>query len=182
MIYYAGIGSRQTPKEVLDVMTNIASYLEKNNWILRSGGAIGADSAFEKGVSEPEHKEIFYANDISTNKYGNADIALKLVDAFHPAPSKLSQYARYLMARNSYQVLGTDLVLKNNTLEFSSPSDLIICWTKDGKEIGGTSQAMRIAKYAGIPIINLGNSKTLEITTNSLRDNTLNEYLLDLIK
>ena len=182
MYYYAGIGSRQTPNEILNLMKELAQYLELHHWILRSGGAIGADSAFESGVQDPAHKQIFYANDIPNNKYGNANIALKLVDAFHPASNKLSQYARYLMARNSYQVLGTDLVLKNNTLEFSSPSDLIICWTKAGKEIGGTSQAIRIAKYAGIPILNLGNSKTLEITTNSLRENTLNEYLLDLIK
>jgi predicted Rossmann fold nucleotide-binding protein DprA/Smf involved in DNA uptake len=49
MKYYAGIGSRETPKEICNKMTEIASLLEKQDFVLRSGGANGADSAFEKG-------------------------------------------------------------------------------------------------------------------------------------
>src|SRR5678815_2257413 len=59
MIYYTGVGSRSTPPEVLAIMTKLAYRLEKNGLMLRSGGAEGADSAFERGVSEDENKEIF---------------------------------------------------------------------------------------------------------------------------
>jgi predicted Rossmann fold nucleotide-binding protein DprA/Smf involved in DNA uptake len=52
--YYAGIGSRETPKDICDIMTQLAIKLANNGWVLRSGGAKGADrSRFEK--------EIFYA-------------------------------------------------------------------------------------------------------------------------
>lgn len=36
--YYTGIGSRKTPIEILDFMTEIAIYLNKKKYILRSGG------------------------------------------------------------------------------------------------------------------------------------------------
>ena len=47
---YAGIGSRKTPPHVLAAMTQIAEALAERGYILRSGGAGGADSAFEKGA------------------------------------------------------------------------------------------------------------------------------------
>ena len=47
--YYAGIGSRNTPKEVLDVFESIGKYLALQGFVLRSGGADGADRAFERG-------------------------------------------------------------------------------------------------------------------------------------
>ena len=43
MVYYAGIGSRETPTEILNIFENIGFYLAKNNFILRSGHAGGAD-------------------------------------------------------------------------------------------------------------------------------------------
>jgi hypothetical protein len=56
------------------------------------------------------------------------------------------------MARNAYQVLST-------TLE--DPVDFVICWTKGGKLVGGTAQAMKIAMDFGVPIYNLANVKDI---------------------
>ena len=160
MAYYAGIGSRETPPPILSLMTEVAQKMEKDGWTLRSGGAAGADSAFEHGVENPQNKEVYlpssYFNDRSSSKEGFIDAtqlasypeALKTVNLFHPAPGKLSDFARKLMARNAMQVLGSSL---------EDPSTLIIAWTKDGKMIGGTSQALRIARYHSIPVLNLGN-------------------------
>jgi predicted Rossmann fold nucleotide-binding protein DprA/Smf involved in DNA uptake len=50
-MYYAGIGARSTPPQILSVMTRLASKLEGMGYTLRSGGAAGADTAFERGVS-----------------------------------------------------------------------------------------------------------------------------------
>ena len=50
--YYTGVGSRETPKDVLDLMEKIAYKLSKKGWILRSGGAEGADSAFFQGCEK----------------------------------------------------------------------------------------------------------------------------------
>jgi hypothetical protein len=61
------------------------------------------------------------------------------------------------MARNAMQVLGPDL---------KTPSKFVICWTLEGKEIGGTSQAIRIAKDFSIPIYNLGKEEWLKRLQN----------------
>lgn len=51
---YTGIGSRETPPEIQEIMTNYARKLDKLGFILRSGGAMGADTAFEKGSTNKE--------------------------------------------------------------------------------------------------------------------------------
>ena len=55
--FYTGIGARRTPPEVLALMTRAAFALLKRGYVLRSGHAIGADSAFERGAGEG--KQIF---------------------------------------------------------------------------------------------------------------------------
>ena len=45
---YAGIGSRATPQAELEAMTEAAKMLSEKGYTLRSGGAKGADTAFEK--------------------------------------------------------------------------------------------------------------------------------------
>ena len=47
---YAGIGARATPAAVLADMETIAAWLARTGWILSSGGADGADSAFAAGA------------------------------------------------------------------------------------------------------------------------------------
>ena len=67
--FYAGIGSTKTPKHIQEIMTEIARLLEIQRYTLRSGGATGADTAFENGVNH--RKEIFYQHDyvLSGDKY-----------------------------------------------------------------------------------------------------------------
>lgn len=161
--HYAGIGSRETPQPICSLMTQVAEKLEGEGWILRSGGAAGADSAFEAGVSNPEKMEIFlpssYFNGRSSSRKGYIDAtklegfpkALKTVDLFHPAPGRLSDFPRKLMARNAMQVLGASL---------EEPSKFVAAWTVGGKVAGGTGQALRIAQHYSIPVINLGDPAT----------------------
>lgn len=150
---YAGIGSRETPNNILGLMTRIASELEKKGYILNSGGAKGADSAFEKGVRDFRNKRIFLADDAD-------DETIAIAKEIHPAPERLGYYALKLMARNTYQVFGRNL---------DEPVDFVLCWTKDGKEghggerpCGGTGQAVEMASLKGIPVINLHNKNALE--------------------
>jgi hypothetical protein len=145
---YAGIGSRETPVEVQQKMTEIASRLSRIDYVLYSGGAEGADSAFERGA---EQKVIFLPWDnFNGRKVNEVDYVqppgnLDLVKQFHPNYHALGGRARALMSRNSYQVLGPDL---------QSPVEFVLCWTKDGNASGGTGQALRIAKDYNIPIFN----------------------------
>lgn len=152
MKYYTGIGSRECPQEVLNAMTKIGEWLAKHDFILRSGGADGCDLAFEKGCDlEKGMKEIYLPwsgfNGSESNLVLSDKKAFEIAEIYHPYWNNLKQGARKLMARNSHQVLGSDL----NTY-----SEFIICYTKGGKCIGGTAQALRIAKDKFIPVFNFG--------------------------
>lgn len=145
---YTGIGSRKTPREILALMAAVAAELAKMGWILRSGGADGADSAFEIGAVS--RKEVYLPwkgfNGRNSPYYLITAAALAMAEKYHPAWDRCSPGARKLHARNCYQVLGFDL---------NTPSNFILCWTPSGKVEGGTGQAMRIALDNNIPIINM---------------------------
>lgn len=44
------IGSRETPKDKLEQLTSLSKQFSDSNWVLRSGGAPGADTAGELGL------------------------------------------------------------------------------------------------------------------------------------
>lgn len=162
MIYYAGIGSRETPQSILSMFRTLAGRLAIKGAVLRSGRADGADSAFEAGCADVNGKsEIFipwasFQKDSPLagrpayvfDRLQESQIAKALasINKYHPAPQKLSQGARKLMARNYCQMFGpsTD----------APASSFVVCWTKDGRASGGTGQAMRMAADAGIKIFN----------------------------
>jgi len=147
---YTGIGSRKTPKVTLGLMFNIGAKMALLGHILRSGGAAGADKAFENGCkSASGTKKIFFASDVN-NRPDAIDLAL----SYHGAPHLCSTYAQKLHGRNSFQILGINL---------DSPSDGVICWTPDGCvnhesrtiKTGGTGTAISIASTRQIKIWNL---------------------------
>lgn len=161
LMYYAGIGSRKTPRDILELMTKIGRSFYSKGWVLRSGGADGADSAFAADVP-PDGKQIFLPwpgfNGVESDYCEPEAWTFPIAEKFHPRWDKLSQGAQKLHARNVHQVLGPD--------EYSAPhSALIICWTPSDNE-GGTGQALRIARYYDIPIFNLGDP----IKINELRE------------
>lgn len=153
---YAGIGSRSTPTDIQIHMTNIATWLELRGYILRSGGAKGADTAFEKGCVN--NKEIYYAADANPE-------AEAIAKRYHKAWDQCGDYAKKLHARNAFQILGATL---------DDPVDFVICWTPDGCEhhkdrtieTGGTGTAISIASANNIPVFNLANTESV----NSLRE------------
>ena len=156
------IGSRELPEDKGLIVDKVAEFLFKNNCKIRSGGADGTDRRFQriyeklKGSMEiflpwngfqklyVDNKQFFLVNEELCRPY-----TIK----YHPAPDRLSKWALKLMDRNSSQVLGLNL---------NEPSDLTIAYTEGGKLKGGTSQALRIAMDAGIPIVNIGNYETYE--------------------
>jgi hypothetical protein len=156
-LFYAGIGSRETPPAIQQIMRIIAAELGSRGWVLRSGHAEGADIAFEYGAfGRP--KEIYLPwkgfnggqvgkdGAIIPESLGNYKQAMTYAEHFHPAWEKCSNGAKALHTRNIYQILGQDL---------NTPVKCVVCWTKDGKSSGGTGQALRLAEYLEIPIFNL---------------------------
>lgn len=156
---YTGIGSRQTPPDILEMMTHIAQRLAQENWLLRSGGAEGADTAFELGAKD---KEIFTPDGEIPKKA--FEIAKEIYPNWH-ALKKM--YVKRIMARNVMQILGQEL---------NQPSQCVICYTPDGctshltrnRDTGGTGQAIALASLHDIPILNLRNGDTLMAMENWL--------------
>jgi hypothetical protein len=157
--YYCGIGSRQTPKDILHWMYRIALRLSKTGYVLRSGGADGADSAFEMGA---ERKEIYLPwKGFNSNKsplYTPSVEAHLMAEQFHPAWNKCSQGAKKLHARNCHQVLGRDL---------RTPSKFLVCYHNDS---GGTLQTVRIARNKLVLVYNLRDQWDVERLQEKLKE------------
>ena len=148
---YAGIGSRNTPDFILRKMFSFAKEMSKENYTLYSGGAEGADTAFEIGATS---KKIFlpwngfnghYIN--NTEYFLYTDAAWDMASKYHPKWNSLKIGAKKLHARNCHQILG---------LSLNEPVEFVMCYTENGLLKGGTAQALRIAKDFDIPVYNYG--------------------------
>jgi hypothetical protein len=157
---YAGIGSRNTPNSVCLRIVKYARRLYRANYLLRSGGAGGADFAFESGHDMEAQvsgrgkckKEIYLPCEgyggHQSSRWPPSARAWEIAAATHPRWKKLVNDHRLLHARNSHQVLGQDC---------QSPVDFIVCWT-DPFHSGGTDQALRIAEEYMITVYNLNSN------------------------
>lgn len=160
--WYAGIGSRETPPDMLAMIEDVAEALARMGWGLRSGGARGADSAFEVGAGRVDGPmEIFLPtarrdvlHGIDASSLPVAGEARRIAQTLHPAWHRLDGYVQRLMARNVNQVLGPCL---------DDPVRFVLCWAKgsrlrDGHVVdvdGGTGLAVRLAASRGIEVFNL---------------------------
>jgi hypothetical protein len=147
---------------VLQVMRKVAHRLSEIGYPLLSGGAAGADSAFEEGCFGK--KEIYLPWPGFRHLKGRHCVTLPSAEAFriaeavHPAWKRLDDNGKSLMARNSHQVLGADL---------QSPVGFVACCTPDACEseatrsrtTGGTGQAIALADRWGIPVVNLAKGR-----------------------
>lgn len=178
-IPYAGIGSRETPQNVLDDMTKTASALEARGFTLRSGLAGGADTAFELGTTREDLRE-FYApwkgfgenRDSPYEKQRWDQIARHeqmtgkpyklpksmvfqgevLKEAAQLASGYHPTWDRLSYGPRQLHTRNMGQVLGKN---LDHPARFEIVYTVDGKATGGTGQAMRAASSYGIPILNL---------------------------
>lgn len=173
-MYYTGVGSRETPIHILILMVKISIILEAKGYILRSGAAHGADSAFDVGIQNPLNSEIFIPNKTFTKSMGTFNPKVNYIipkenkilyyDANDLLMSK-NLYKRWdkvsnqdvfdLHNRNIFQVLGQNLKTK---------SKFLICYTKCGSttyaethpdRTGGTGTAINVASVYNIPVFNL---------------------------
>ena len=173
--FYSGIGSRSVPKIVGDRMKELAKVLNQQDYWLRSGNADGADQAFAKGVEDEKAQiwlpwkdfNIGFQKMHPQHEYklvNQSDVeSLDSINKFHPYGSKLSHTSRSFMARNYRQWKG-----------LSEPdSEFVICWTEGGRDIGGTGQCIRIARYYNSPIYNMFDMTNEQILKEIEKLNTL---------
>jgi hypothetical protein len=200
---YAGIGSRETPTNVQNVMRHLGAYLYSQQWTLRSGGANGADKAFEEGVDRQ-----MFANPNRTNHTNHASRANR-------DDKSLSDYKEIYLPWIGFNNSASELHPRNIPFteeeilfasrmhpawERCSPtarlmhqrnvrqimgtefhqarSQFVICWTPNGALTGGTAQALRMAAALDIPVINLGKAKNeTELTELMLQVDTLQNQI-----
>lgn len=152
--HYTGIGARRTPPDMLALMTRAAFALLKRDYVLRSGHAAGADSAFERGAGTAAQiflpvqrwrgsASSFHPEGLVPQLWTQAR---SIAAAHHPVFATLDPFVQALHTRNVFQILGPNL---------DAPSDFVLCWTEDGEASGGTGQAMRIAAAHGVAVYNL---------------------------
>jgi len=160
--YYAGVGSRETPANILQRIRELAHRLAARGYVLRSGAAEGADTAFEEGCDAGRGaKEIWLPwrgfNGHADTKLYPTEAHAQVAATVHPAWERLSRGPAALHARNIGQVLGADV---------ATPVSFVLCWTRDGcvseatrtRDTGGTATAIVLADRWGIPVFNLANA------------------------
>ena len=141
-------------------MNYYGAYFANNGLILRSGGAEGADRAFEEGCDRANgDKEIWRpASDFKQVPHYRYPTKqhFDLASKYHPIWDRLPEWTKSLHARNVGQILGSDC---------KTPALFVVCYTKDGcehdrsrtKDTGGTGMAISIASLCGVPVFNLKN-------------------------
>jgi hypothetical protein len=164
---YTGIGSRRTPASVRELMRAVGARLAAAGWTLRSGGAAGADQAFQAGAAQAGGAIELYLpwpTFQAANLHALGAVTLRLerptpaaaaiAARWHPGWAQLSPAARSLHARNSHEVLGADV-------DAACASRFVLCWTPDasldgsGRASGGSGQALRIAVAHDVAVFNL---------------------------
>lgn len=177
MIYipYTGVGARKIDPSRIPLINRIGKRLDELGLTLRSGGAKGTDSEFERTVRRS--KEIFRPADYKGRlPYGHKIItgelrerALEIVAPTHPYWDKLQPFNKELHIRNVFQVLGENL---------DHPSLFLLCWTEDGadginkmtsSDTGGTGTAIRIANIYDVPVLNLNRPNAIKDLDKILR-------------
>lgn len=190
MTAYTGIGSRETPPEIISVMEDAGYRLARIGFVLRSGKAAGADAAFQRGAQK-YHIEChlkqqcsaiaeiyipwkgFKGGDGLRDTYdiqldhidrtypGHEEMRWEWVKEVHGGWERLSQGARKLHERNVHQLFGTDL---GNA--YINQSKFVLYYaleTKSGNPKGGTATAVNLAKKQGIRTLNLFKPENLEV-------------------
>lgn len=154
MIFYAGIGSRETPPNILSIMKDLAYVLATKGRILRSGGAVGADTWFETGCDlAGGNKEIYYAQDATPESMEEASDV-------HPNWGTCNEYVRKLHGRNAMIILGNNL---------ETPVSYVVCWTSNGLDKCGTGLGIRLANKYDIPVYNLFHPIILKRVMNIIK-------------
>lgn len=180
---YTGIGSRSAPAPVLEQIRELASELAGLGYLLRSGAADGADTAFEHGCDAAGGRKAIFLPwpgfqgrhpDAKASTYLPTQESFELASSVHPAWSRLSRGPRSLHARNVHQVLGLDL---------ATPAAFVLCWTADAAQTaqetnsktGGTGTAIRLASMRGVPVFNLARDDALPRLVLFLRQSGMHE-------
>ena len=196
---YAGVGSRRTPPEILDAMIDIAQTLGDAGTALSTGGADGADKAFETGALRTDAPITIHTpwpgyNGYRPGRQPDTDIDVvhpSLADTIqghpyadlarehHPHWNRCRRGARALFVRNVSILAGA---LDDDGQ--MRPVHAVIAYTPNGlsvgRDAGGTGHTLRTAAFLDIPCVNLSprtppeqNAAALDAVPGTVREAVL---------
>jgi hypothetical protein len=170
--YYTGIGGRDTPLEVRQLMTEVAMHLRHWGFTLRTGTSSAADKAFEVGAGDL--KEIYVPWKGWNEKTGITSLSV--------ASSRLAHYV--WLQRQSFGTAvenwgnvhpGTQALLAKSMCmvmgqHITVPSDALICWTPNAQIVGISAHPITLATIVNIPVFNLAEPETEDVIKEMLRE------------
>lgn len=193
--YLTGIGSRETPKEMTQLLSVLAAVMFSQGYVWRSGGAAGADEAFEQGVVTHPHyhphlpppMEIYLPwNGFAAGGQAATGRSKKWHSPQHgyfdtkrfPLYEQAEQIALRihpspdaLRAKQGVMALHTRNVFQILGQELNAPSKRVYLWAKpakDGLVMGGTRTAVALATEYKIPCVNFAKDASLSRTVRFL--------------
>lgn len=175
--YWTGIGSRDITQEEYQWAVLVGEQLTRRyGMILRSGGAGGADTAFQHGVCNVDFRrceiwipwEGFLPEQVHPDFGGCEYIVAGLkrtndAEWFYtehtnimPWFSNMKASNKLLHGRNYYQVVGKEKAPKSSVCIFIADEN------SNGDISGGTRSAVLVARHYKIPTYNLRNTEQRE--------------------
>lgn len=151
---YSGCGARSTPDAVLKEMEQLATDLESYGFSLRTGGALGADTAFLDGIkTNPERVELYLPwkgyNGYTSPYTGVHPQVINYASMYHPNWHACSEGVRKLHGRNLHIVAGANIAIPQ-------PSLFMLAYTPEGNATGGTGVAIAMADSYFVPVFDFG--------------------------
>ena len=183
---YAGVGSRRTPAAVLAAMRDIAETLGNLGWALSTGGADGADTAFQDGALRTDAAITVHAPWSGYNGFRPGRERASDIDVVVPRPHERLRGVPYAdLARRHHPFWGRcgrgarALFLRNVSILAGArngddlvPPAFVLAWTANGlgtgRDAGGTGHTLRLADALGIPAVNLADATPPERNARAL--------------
>lgn len=178
---YAGVGSRDTPEDILCIQFRLGKTFCDIGFQGISGEAPGSDQIYHEGAKQSKRYgevgfEVFLPwngfekvwHDPKNNvwdfaKTGFSRRAWWLGIGARGTDSGLKRGGMAMHSRNAMQILGGDLV---------NPVRFVSCWAKprgkEGHVQGGTGTAVALAMHFGIEVLNLYTDDAMERALNFL--------------
>lgn len=196
--WLTGVGSRETPEDILLIMRLFAAVTYSMGYGWRSGGADKADEAFEQGVlTHPQYQRGTCLDDLGLEIYlpwngfepipgepvkKYQDFTKGYIDssklAAWPEAQEMATFIHpmgdRIRVRRGVFALHTRNMFQPLGRDLRTPSKCVYLFakpTKDGKHVeGGTRSAHSLATYHRIPTVNFYHDEPRIRTVEFLRD------------
>lgn len=147
---YAGLGDKEVSENAGSIIFNVGKKMAENNYLLRSGGAEGVDTFFEKGCDLVKGNKEIFTPWVKSNKYKEAEQIAKGHTAVWFKPKGIVQK---ILTRNVFILLGKEL---------NKPVDLVLVWQNGETDV--YRHLVRTAASYNIRVYNLAEVSVRELT------------------